>query len=199
VIKRNFPALYLTLVADLDSLEIEKLSKHEITDFYNTFVSPKSEFRAKVSVHMVAQGQDNAAKMSKEEKIATLVKGITKLLEEEDVPVTESLNTRLEKLDPSTASPTDVASVVESYLLDDVGLDEEEVEELMETGKPMFPSVLVSAGMLKPVESAPTGVVSKIKPVYITDVLNYKSTLQPTSSSVSMVPVETFEELEPKL
>jgi hypothetical protein len=148
---------------------------------------------------LVAQGQDNAAKMSKEEKIAALEKGLSKLLEEEDIAVTDSLTARLHKLDPNTASPTDVAEVVQTYLSDDVALDEEEVEELMETGKPMFTSVLVSAGMLKPVEPASTVVVSKIKPVQITDVLNYKSKLQPTPSSVSMVPIVNFEELEPKL
>jgi len=93
----------------------------------------------------------------------------------------------------------DVAKVVSLYLTHDAGLEQDEVAELMEAGQAMFPSVLVSAGMLKPVEPATTVILSKIKPVQITDVIGFKSTLLPTASSVSMVPIEAFEDLEPKL
>jgi len=168
-------------------------------DFYNTFISPRSEFRAKISVYLVAQGQDLAAKMGKEAKLAALEKGITKMLEEEDIEVTEGLHQKLENLDPNKSSPLDVANVVQAYLSEDAGLEAEEVQELMEAGKPMFPSVLVSAGMLKPVEPSPTVLLSKIKPVHIKDIMSFKSTLLPTASSVSMVPIGEFEELEPKL
>ena len=57
-------------------MAIQQLTKKDIFDFYETFISPKSEFRAKVSVHLVAQGQDNAAKMPPAEKLAALEKGI---------------------------------------------------------------------------------------------------------------------------
>src|ERR1700760_3406331 len=189
--------------AEADAAEIEKLTKNDIIEFFKTYMSPKSPNRAKLSVHLLAQGQAQAANMSPSEKLAKLQEKLSELLEEQEIPVdNEKLHARIKTIDPSTGNADTVIQVMVAYLVKDLGIDEEEVEELVEQGPAMLGSVLASAGMQSDVEMddkpAVNGAATS-NAVLIKDVRAYKAQLQTTSGPQPYKHITEFEDLEPKL
>jgi insulysin len=189
--------------AEADAAEIEKLTKKDIVDFFNTFMSPKSPSRAKLSVHLLAQGQAQAANMSSSEKLAKLQEKLTELLEEQEIPVDkDKLHARIKTIDPSTGNADTVLQVMVAYLVKDLGIDEEEVEELMEQGQAMLGGVLASAGMQTELEMGDKPAVNgsaTSNAIVIKDVRAYKAQLQTTSGPQPYKHITEFEDLEPKL
>ena len=189
--------------ADLDAAEIEPLTKKDIVDFFKSYMSPHSTNRAKLCVHLLAQGQAEAAKMSTSEKRAKLQEKVTELLEEQEIPVDEKkLSARIETIDPATATADTVAKTITDHLIEDVELEEEDVEEFMEQGQAMLGSLLVSAGMQQPVQIEDKPAVNgaaQLKAVVIKDVHAYKATLQTTTGPQPIKHITEFEEIEPKL
>jgi insulysin len=184
-------------------LAIERLTKADIIEYFKTFISPQSPQRAKLCIHLLAQGQAIAAKMTDAEKLNTLQEKLSEMLEEEDVEVDpEKLGARIKAIDPSTATAESVSKVILAYLMEDAELDEDEVAELMQTGQAAMGALLASAGLQQPVEmekAVPIQGVASKKAVVIDDVQAYKTQLQTTTGPQPVKHITEFEELEPKL
>jgi insulysin len=191
------------LVAEADSAEIAKLTKADIVDYFKTIISPQSTRRAKLCIHLLAQGQANAAKMTNAEKLNTLQEKLSEMLEEEDVEVDpKKLSARIKTIDPATANAESVSKVIIAYLTEDADLDEEEVAELMETGQAAMGALMASAGLQQPVElekAEPIPDTASKEAVVIKDVQAYKAQLQTTTGPQPVKHITEFEELEPKL
>jgi insulysin len=166
-------------------------------------MSPKSSTRAKLSVHLLAQGQAEAANMSSSEKLAKLQEKLSELLEEQEIPVDkDKLHARIETIDPSTATTEIVLKAVVAYLVEDLEFEEEDVEELKEQGQAMLGGILASAGMQQDVEITDKSNVNgtpENNAVVIKDVRSYKAQLQTTTGPQPIKHITEFEDLEPKL
>lgn len=162
-------------------------------------MSTKSTKRTKLSVHLIAQGQAQAAKLTASEKLAKLEEKLVELLEEQDITVDEKFKSRIQSIDTETADIDSVAKVVQDYLINDLDYEDDEVEELMESGKPMLGSLLVSSGIQKPVEEAPVNGAATRKATVVSDVHKYKAQLMATTGPRPVRDITEFEDIEPKL
>jgi insulysin len=103
----EMPLLTLSFQAELDAAQVEKLMKEEMIAFYKQVLDPSSSSRARVSVHLHAQGASEL-----DQKMVELLQG----LDLNDVP-------------PETRRSV---NLLESYLKTDVKMADVKVAEVME-------------------------------------------------------------------
>lgn len=106
---------------------IERLNKDDVVKFFDHYISPASTFRAKIAVHLIAQGAastviDSAPAEAKNEM---MLRALTKLFQAHSIDTdVEKLGARLEQLTISAANPAPLADAVMSYLVKDANVSE---------------------------------------------------------------------------
>jgi insulysin len=187
-----------------DVAAIETLTKAEMLEFVDQYISPASPHRAKLSVHLLAQTSPSeiAAHTSPAERLEKLKELIIEFLEEEDLPVDEDkLKARVQTPGLLEGGADSIAAAIGKYLSEDAGLPAEEVEELLVKGKPMLSSVLASVGIQTAVmldDKAPAVKDALPAPTKIEDVTEFKRGLQPSIGSIPVTEINKFENLEAK-
>jgi hypothetical protein len=195
-----------------------------VLDYFHEYISPASEKRAKISVHMRAHpkpveldGESDADAT----ELDKLTIALCKLLKGQGLPADSvKLKARLEQEIPelvekdatesSPINPEDVVEVIGTYLVEDEGVDEDDVDEMEENATPAVAGILKRIGggpeevVDKPAEDEGPKehyVLSKIKPRKITtdEVLAFKSSMQATKGTWGFKDVKEFEDVEPKL
>lgn len=190
---------------------IEALTKADITDFFNTYLSPASLRRAKLSVHMVAQKTAPApVALSDGEKRDKLRAALAQAMAANKLAVDEDkLKAALEPVDFASEQPppppvVDAAAAVEALGVRVVGA-EGSAEEACKALEAAGPAVAKAWGEAfatlreKPKLEEAEPVKVALEPVWIEDGHAFRSRLEATCSVQPVRSVSDFEDTEPKL
>lgn len=104
--------------AELDVAELKQVNKRDMLEFYHQFINPHSKTRAKLSVHMIAQGKGDGkvAKVPKEQQNDAVSEVLSKLMSSSGVSCDpKSLAVELEKIDVSGGDQDAVISVAQKH------------------------------------------------------------------------------------
>jgi len=220
--------LQLILIEAVDEsvAEVEKLTKQDVWNYFQEHISPASPNRAKISVYMRAHPKpvdDNEGSTDGDaSELDKLTKALCKMLKGQGLPADpKKLKARLEEDIPDLlvesedkkviVDPESIVEALETYLVEDEGVDEDKVDELEETGQTIgaVSGVLKRLGLVDEIEEVKEEdggpkehyALSKIKPTTIRDedVLAFKSGMQATSGTWGFKDVKVYEDVEPKL
>ena len=185
---------------DRDVEAIRPLTKDEVQDFFAEYIDPESEKRAKVSVHMVAQGilepvEGDAKPGEQEEQFVEL---LSQFLQSQGADVTmEMLKNHFANTDLSKEEQ--VVASVKSCLGDTTS--KSQIVETTEQIKQALPQLMIALRIKPPVpeESAleKKAIAEKLPaPVLIEDVWAWKAGLRISEGPQPVVDLKTYEEIE---
>jgi insulysin len=199
----------LTLLPALRDVDhVRPLTKADMQSFFNTYISPQSSKRAKLSVHLLAQSSPSeiAKSMSPEDQAAKVFTLLTQFFNANGVSVDqEALKTRLE----STSLGNGEDGVIEAarkYLKEDAKVDDEKTKKVLEEGKAALKQAMPNLGIEPSPPTDQEAVASngdaqgKQNPaVEIKNVVFWKAGLEVSKGARPVTDLSEFEELEPKL
>ncbi|PSN58879.1 LuxS/MPP-like metallohydrolase [Corynespora cassiicola Philippines] len=176
---------YDFMQAEVDVAHVEPLTKANMQQFYNEFIHPNSQTRAKFSVHLIAQSKPKEASID-EKKTQTAATLATILAEEKIISSQESLSARLSDV----ASQDALVDAIFAHLEQDLKLDAEKKDKVFDEAKAALG--FVDDGVKTP-EVLTNGDLEAAhgKPVLITDMHAWRSGLQ---LSTGVKPVRNLEE-----
>lgn len=194
-----------------DVEQLRLLTKSDMTEFYNHYIHPTSESRAKLSVHMIAQSSPKALNVNKtpaeqkEKVIGLLEKYLNAMGVNFDV---KKMTERLDKVDIAGGDQEGIMGAVLDYLGIDAGVPEDEATAILAQGQQLLGTVLPGLGIQviqSPVSIDGDGDTKfpEAPPVkettLITDVRAYRAGLRVTAGRKAVVDLSEFEDIEPKL
>ena len=195
---------------DHDVVELKKLTKEDIEDFYHQFIDPHSRTRAKLSVHMIAQGKaKDEAKMSQEQEIEAVSDALSKFLGNSGVSGDpDTLKADLGKVYIPGGDQGGVTSAVRKYA--ESSLPADKVDSIMEQLSKALPPLFLALGIKSAtaeneqqeepeISSAINGDAEKIPAAIIENVEIWKAGLRVSEGPRPLVDLSEFEEIEPKL
>ncbi|KAI9790783.1 MAG: Insulinase (Peptidase M16) [Candelina submexicana] len=194
-----------------DVSHISALSKSDLQDFYNYFISPSSPARSKVSVHMAAQSSPGSiAKTSTpEEKKDQVLALLNQYLTSQGIVVEPAnLAERFENVDVAGGDQDAILAATKTYITSTpAGGDEKKVNEIIEQGKALLGMALPGLGI--EVKSKVDGEVDGVDGVegevnveeseVIENVHLWKAGLGISKGARPVVELSSFEELGAKL
>lgn len=190
---------------DNDVASLRPLTKEDMVTFYKHFVDPTSTERAKLSVHMIAQGSaEDIAATSSEEQRLSLIEALSEYLGSAGLKVDdEKLRQSFEQVDVASGDQDSILSAVRQHVSSELPTDK--VDTLIEQGRQVLGSVLMQLGVKTPAgaDHAVNGTeVSKTptKPTTIIEnVHDWKASLEVSAGPSPVADLSEFEEVEPKL
>ncbi|KAK2763223.1 Insulinase (Peptidase M16) [Arachnomyces sp. PD_36] len=194
-----------------DAACVRALTKPEMIEFFRQYIDPNSAARAKLSIHMIAQSTEASTDeaLAPEQQKAKLTDALAAYLSSAGVAVeTEKFQSVFDNVDVSSGDKDAIISAVKNFLVSEMKLAEEKVEETIEQGAQKIDFQLSQLGIkaLPSEEGAASsetvngsnGVVHK-EPTYITNVPEFKAKLPVSSGSIPIKDLSEFEDIEPKL
>ena len=192
-----------------DAAYLKPLTKAELIDFFDHYIHPTSPFRAKLSIHMIAQSSPKAmaGSMSPAEQTEKLLAMLGKLLTATGVDVdTERLSQRFKAVDVVGGDQEGIMEAIYLYLTEDAEVPEEEASGVIEQGEELLGTILPSLGIeVKQVADGVDGAdaLPEAPPVkettLVENVRDYKTGLQVSAGRRPITDLSEFEETEPKL
>jgi insulysin len=198
----------LTFPVDLDVPVIEALTKADIMDFFNTYLSPASLRRAKLSVHMVAQKTAVPETLSDADKRDKLCAALLQVFAANKLVVDEEkLKASLHIVDFSQDAPPpvlDAAEAVDLLGMSVKGAEEASVEATRAAFTAATPAIAkvwgeAYAALKEKPKADIAEVKSALEPLWIEDGHAFRSKLEATSSVQPVRDISDFEDTEPKL
>ncbi|KAI5780940.1 Metalloenzyme, LuxS/M16 peptidase-like protein [Geopyxis carbonaria] len=167
---------------------LKNITKQEVVDFYNEYISPDSPNRSKMSVQMKA-----AAKPDDEEKLKALVDALTQFLSAGSISTEpKELSKALENVD--IHSIEDVVARITSFLKDVKQVPEAAIESLITQGKPILQQAL---------PPPKTEDDDKFNPedfgTVLDDVVGWKARCSVSPGAIPIKPLVEFEDTTSKL
>ncbi|TID23091.1 Flavin carrier protein 2 [Venturia nashicola] len=110
-----------------DVHHIERLNKEDLIKFFDHYISPASESRAKLAIHLVAQGAPSTVIESApaDAKNELMLEALAKLFKAHSIDTDmKKLGAQLEQLTISADNPAPLADAVLSYLIKDAKIPE---------------------------------------------------------------------------
>ncbi|KAL1959901.1 hypothetical protein VTO42DRAFT_569 [Malbranchea cinnamomea] len=188
---------------EIDAETLRTLTKPEMVSYYRQFIDPRSNTRAKLSIHMNAQsdGEHIAAPARKE----AVVQQLEKFLASEGANVdTAKFHKAFENVTIDSDNQELITSTIQDFLTSEMKLDGNKVKDIVAKGSELLGTLLSSLG-LEPsrhegsVTFPVNGVVSVSQPTYITNVAEWKARLPVTAGPAPVVDFSEFEDIEAKL
>ncbi|CAN9095880.1 unnamed protein product [Alternaria alternata] len=188
---------YDFLQADVDAATLEKLTKKDMVDFYNHYISTSSSQRSKLSVHLQAQAK--AKEPSLDERKTAAAAALKIILAEHKITANdEAFQTRIKDVSSKDAIPDAVAT----HLTDDLKVEKEVANKVLDgakaalgvadSGLPAAPQALDASADVK-------SIVDASHPVLIEDVHAWKASMQVSSGVRPVRNLEEFVEVAEKL
>lgn len=178
---------------DRDVKELRALSKQDIQDFFEHYISPKSPARAKLSVHLLAQASPSETPVTTpEQQKDQLVEALGQYLGSAGVDVDQATLTK-DFANVDITSEDAIVSAIKPHL------PAAEVEEASAQIKQGLPQIMMALKISKPVESEQTKPEVVSKPTIIDDAHAWKAGLQVSRGPRPITDISEYEELEPKL
>ncbi|MCJ1315976.1 Insulinase (Peptidase M16) [Xylographa vitiligo] len=194
------------LQVEADVAHIKSLTKQDLITFFEQYIHPTAASRAKLSVHMVAQTAPrqvagNISPAEQKEKVLGL---LTKYLTTMGVGVDEDkLASQFSNIDIAAGDQSAMISAVADYLVEDAQVPDEHAHQIIEQGQQLLSAVLPSLGIeVQPLTDGAEDLppVPTVKDTtFITNVHEYKTSLEATAGPRPLMDLSEFEESEPKL
>jgi insulysin len=177
---------------DHDVYQIDRLNKEDLTRFFERYISPASKSRAKIAIHLVAQGAPSTVIESAPPgaKSEMMLEALTKLFKAHSIDIdVKKLGSQLEHLTISAANPGPLADAVLSYLTKDANIPEAIAKTVVQglTDADGFGGAQVKA---KDASEPPST---------IEDVHAFKASLNVSAGPQPVKDLSEFEDLEAKL
>lgn len=193
--------------AEEDVAHLRPLSKADLIDFFNHYIHPTSPHRAKLSVHMIAQGSPAvlASHIPEADKKTKFLGLLSKYLTSGGVGVdTEVLTQRFKSVDVAGGDRLGIAEALSTYLSEDAQKLPDEVSTIIANGEQLLATALPSLGIeVPPVVDGADGDLPEAPPVkettLIENVHDFKASLPVSVGPRPVTDLRNFEELEPKL
>lgn len=173
---------------------IQPLTKSELITFYDDFIAPSSNTRAKIAVHLVAQS--TPAALTQEAKVQAVVGTLVKFFTAQGIPANmEQLVVRLKDVDVNSTNPAMLINPIMEYLILDADIPDAQAKVIVEQG-----IAIMNAATAKSITEAPTESLTTSKPpIRIEDVRTYKAGLQLSAGPHPARSLTEFEDTEAKL
>ncbi|KIW07432.1 uncharacterized protein PV09_02272 [Verruconis gallopava] len=182
--------------ADHDAAHLEPLTKEDIIKFFERFICPNSERRAKLSVHLLAQNTASSIIeniSSEEDKNTILTKALSKIFAAHNISTdSEKLATRLRGRRLSLSDSAPISEAAATYLTMDASLPADKAREIVQQG-------LVALGGSIERKGENYKATTSRAPVIIEDVHAWKAGLKVDVAAQPVRPLSDFEDIEPKL
>lgn len=197
---------YHFLQVEDDVAHIKPLTKQDLVDFFKYYIHPTSPHRAKLAVHMVAQSSPKTLKgtMSDSEQKEKVISLLSKYLTSLGVAVDEEkLAARFEHVDVSGGDQVGMLTAIGKYLTQDAQLPPEQSKLVIQQGQQLMSTILPSLGIeVQPVtdgeEDLPAAPPVK-KTIFISNVHEYKASLEVSAGPRPVTDLSEYEDFEPKL
>lgn len=175
-----------------DVHHIERLNKEDLIKFFDHYISPASNSRAKLAIHLVAQGAPSTVIESAPAgaKNELMLEALTKLFKAHNIDTDiKKLGAHLEQLTISPDNPAPLADAVLSYLIKDANVPEATAKTVVQglTDADNAGGAEVKSG---DASGAPT---------IIEDVHAFKASLGVSRGPQPVKELSEFEDLEAKL
>jgi insulysin len=185
---------------ETDAANVRTLSKADIVAFYRQYIDPSSTTRAKLAVHLNAQGgaQDNAKSF---EQRTNLVGLLTKQLEVAGISVDAArFASAFEEVETKVVDKSQIVFVVKTFLTTDQRLSQQQIEPIIEELEQTIGPQLKGLGLSSNADeqgSANGNGVSKT--ISITDVPTFKASLPVSTGPVPVTDLSEYEDFDAKL
>ncbi|EOD51237.1 putative a-pheromone processing metallopeptidase ste23 protein [Neofusicoccum parvum UCRNP2] len=195
-------------LVDQDVAHIVPLTKSDLLNFFDHYISPQSASRAKISVHMLAQSspaaiaQSAQSSTSPEKQATSLVTLAVQFLNSEGVGANaDSLAKRLQGVDIAKGDTQGIIAAISAHLLEDLKIPQARAAEVLQKGAAVMSTALPSLGIddVKQVNGVEGEKNGPPAPVKITDVRDFKAGLQVGRGPRAVKELSEFEDLESKL
>ena len=180
--------------------------------FFNTFITPTSLARAKLSVHMLAQQKPLATALAPTEQRTKLLQMLKQFLHTQDVSVdSDALQKRLETVDVGSGDVDPLVKALETYLIKDAAVARDNAQAIVDQASLLVPTALAGVGVrAHPPHDALTngvgghggvtnGKAQEKAALRVEDVHGWKAGLQVSAGPRPVRGLEEFEDLEAKL
>lgn len=199
---------------DDDVAHLKPLTKQDMMDFFDEFINPDGQTRAKLAVHMIAQGSAEAIAeslhLSANEQKDKLLDTLGQLLSGLGVSVDPAnLKQNFVGVDVSQGDQPAILDAVSSSLKQTAGLAAEQLETVLVEGKAALGQVLTSLGIKSSdaVNGSSNGETNgnghartpTRGAVLIEDVHAFKASMLLTTGATPMRDLSQFEDFEAKL
>jgi insulysin len=178
---------------DRDVKELRALSKQDIQDFFEHYISPKSSARAKLSVHLLAQASPPVTPAtSTEQQKEQLVEMLGQYLGSAGVTADETKLTK-DFTNVDITNEDAIVSAIKPHL------PAAEVDEACAQIKQSLPQIMMALKISKPVEGEVVKPEVASKVTVIDDARAWKASLQVSNGPRPVTDISDYEDLEPKL
>jgi len=180
--------------------------------FFNTFITPNSLARAKLSVHMLAQQKQLATTLAAAEQRTKLFQMLEQFLYTQDVTVdSDALRKRLENIDIGSGEVDPFVQALEAYLIQDASVARNNAQAIVDQASLLVPTALAGVGVRANTQhdamtngvgghdGFTNGNAQKKAALKIEDVHGWKAGLQVSAGPRPVRGLEEFEDLEAKL
>lgn len=191
---------------DMDVAHIKPLTKNHMIDFFQHYVEPTSPYRAKLSIHMVAQSSPKAVagKMSPEEQREKIVSLLGKSLTSMGIEAEgDKLTKNFSSVNVAGGDQKAILHALSTYLRS-LQTSEDQIAKIIEQVQQLLGTILPSLGietqrdMEDGVSELPKA--PEVKPAtLIEDVHDYKASLAVSAGARPVTSLKEFEDVEPKL
>lgn len=180
-------SLSLSLTAQKDAAEIRLLTKADMVEFYKHFIHPESPYRAKLSVHLVAQAESDVTT----KQISELVNSLD--LDDATTKQAEAdLQSRLNRAQPGGEEADEVEDL-RTYFSQSLKVADDKIDGAVEAWKPLSDYHKV-ASTDKGAGTAPNGT----KPVRIENIRDFRASLTLMARAMT-ADISEFSDVDSKL
>ena len=187
-----------------DAANVRALTKSDLIEFYRRYADPESPTRAKLAVHLNAQGGTTT---SPQEKKAKLVALLGNQLEVDGFAVdTDRLSAAFAGLDISTGDENAVLDILRAFLVGEMSLSEEQVNPVMAQTERNLGFHLKQLGLVSKNDNNNTNSTAAVNgskkgkgPTYITNVPEFKARLPVSAGPNPATDLTEFEDFDAKL
>jgi insulysin len=195
---------YRFMQVESDVEHIRALSKDDVIAFFNHYISPTSEHRAKVAIHLQAKSNAFIAtvKIAPKDQKAKVLAMLGKYLNSQGVQAdAEKLAQVFQDIDIAGGDQDGTVAAITKHLEEDLNIDAEKAKAVTDEGKKLLATILPGVGIeVKEKASADFPEAPNVKEtVYIENVQQYKASLETTAGPRPVVDISEFEEMEAKL
>lgn len=181
---------------DEDVKHLKPLTKEDIVQFYEQYIHPASEKRAKLSIHLIAKAQsEETVEVTPEARAATLAGMAVQLLKTTgDTADEDKLNARFMAVDCSQGLEAAILEAFQTYCEKDSTMTAEHVTEVVAEAKQALPVALPKLALAK--EGAKVEEPVKTKPMKrIDNVSAWKSSMPLSEAARPMKDLSVYEDL----
>ena len=192
---------------DHDVAHLQPLTKDDLRTFYTRYIDPSSTAtRAKLSVHMIAQGRASTDADAEASAVkAELQLAVSQYLSSKGISTSShaKLDERFTKLDLPAQGVPAILATVRAYLAEDLAIAAHTIQEILTEGEKflsaIIPGVDSATASDKAIPDEHSSSEAKPSTIMIKDVHAFKAGLMVTKGAQPVKPLVEYEETESKL